>query len=66
MLSLTGSPTFNGSNAIIDFCRPFSAAADETVDIEFRVMGDTHRGSDCHQFRARKVYRPLPSSMSIA
>jgi hypothetical protein len=55
VFSLTGDLTLNGSNAIIDFYRPFHSAVDETVDIEFIVMDDKHAAVEiATEFHARK------------
>jgi hypothetical protein len=51
----TAASRLNGSNAIIDFYRPFHSAVDETVDIEFLVMGDKRAAVEiATEFQARK------------
>lgn len=60
VFSLNSGLALNGSNAIIDFYRPFQAAMDETVDIEFLVMGAKPAAVEiAAEFDARKDYRPL-------
>jgi hypothetical protein len=60
VFSLNSGLALNGSNAIIDFYRPFLSALDETVDIEFLVMGDKPAAAEiADEFDARKDYRPL-------
>ena len=55
--SFNGGLTLTGRDAIVEFYRPFRKAVDESVDILFLVMDDTHVAAElATEFRAREDY----------
>jgi hypothetical protein len=58
VFSFNGGLTLNGRDAIVEFYRPFRKAVDETVDIRFLVMNDTHVAVEmATEFHAREDYQ---------
>jgi uncharacterized protein (TIGR02246 family) len=58
VFSFNGRLTLNGRDAIVEFYRPFRKAVDETVDIRFLVMNDTHVAVEmATEFHAREDYQ---------